>query len=337
MKRRIIGVIGSWEALLVLMLAVVLAVGATHSPVFLTSRTVTAIMGDLSEKSVMVLTMTLIIIVGEIDLSVASTLGLASVTLGLLSAHHWPLPAAILAALVVGVACGAVNAFFVVRQKLPSLVVTLGTLALFRGLASVLIGDRAVSDFPDWFTNFGFANVPGTIIPMPFACFLVLTIVFWWLLSKSYWGRQLYATGLNQETARFSGISVARIKSILFMASGLFAAFAGVIYTAHYSSARSDNGLGYELDVITVTLLGGVSIFGGKGNLVGVLLALILVGTVRKALALADVPNEMHDVVIGALLIFAVLGPNLGRQWSEAWKQRQRAKKTLISEAASPS
>lgn len=147
MKRKVLAVLGSWEALLVLMLVVALAVGAHYSPVFLTPLTVNAIMGDFAEKSVMVLTMTLIIIVGEIDLSVASTLGLASVTLGLLSQHHWPLPAAIFAALLVGVACGAINAFFVVRQKLPSLVVTLGTLALFRGLASVLIGAGAVSSF----------------------------------------------------------------------------------------------------------------------------------------------------------------------------------------------
>jgi len=139
-------------------------------------------------------------------------------------------------------------------------------------------------------------------------------------------GRQIYALGLSAKASEFSGIPVARIKTILFALSGLLSAAAGVIYTARFSSSRASNGLGLELDVITMVLLGGVSIFGGRGRLTGVLLGMILVATVRKALALADVPNEVHDAVIGALLIFAVLGPNLAGMVKERWRASMRAK-----------
>jgi rhamnose transport system permease protein len=226
------------------------------------------------EKAIMALGLTLIIIAGEIDLSVASVLGLSSAILGELVDKGAPLSVAIVAALIAGALCGLFNGLLVARVGLPSLVVTLGTLALFRGLAFVVLGDRAVSEFPKFLTDFGFNTVPGTLIPWPAVVFAVLAVGAFFLLHRSWIGRQLYAIGNNAEASRFSGVEVDRIKIGLFVLSGTLAALAGVVFTARFASARPDNALGFELDVITAVLLGGVSIFGGRGTLIGVVLAL---------------------------------------------------------------
>jgi len=306
--------VARWEGLLVLLLLAAVAFGAAVSPVFLQGSNFSLIVSSAMERAIMALPMALIIIAGEIDLSVASTLGLASAVLGLSWAAGWSLWLGIAAALAVGVAAGLVNGSLVTRLGLPSLVVTLGTLALFRGLAYVLLGDRAISDYPRGFAAFGFANIPGTPLPWSLLLFLPLLAVFLVVLHRGRIGRQLYALGLNAEAARFSGVPVERIKLGLYVASGLLAAAAGVLFTARVSSSRADNAIGLELDVIAAVLLGGVSIFGGRGTLVGVVLSLAVVAVFRNALALANVGPEVQSVAIGGLLILAVLLPNLLRR-----------------------
>jgi len=202
-------------------------------------------------------------------------------------------------------------------------VVTLGTLALFRGLAFVVLGDRSVSEFPQGFTDFGFNTVPGTLIPWPAILFAVLAVVTFFVLHRSWIGRQLYAIGNNSEAARFSGVDVDRIKIGLFVASGTLAALAGVVFTARFASARPDNALGFELDVITAVLLGGVSIFGGRGTLVGVVLGLFLIGALRNSLGLADVGAERQSILIGTLLIVSVMGTNALRGVQERAARRR--------------
>jgi rhamnose transport system permease protein len=255
----------------------------------------------------------LIIISGEIDLSVASVLGLASVILGATWSAGLPLWLGMCIVLVVGALAGLLNGLLVTRLGLPSLVVTLGTLALYRGLAYVVLGDQAVSNFPAAFTNFGFGYLPGTLIPWSFTVFAILALLFIALLHRSWIGRQIYAIGNSQEAARFAGIRVARLKLLLFVLSGLLSALAGIIFTARFSSARPDNALGFELDVVTIVLLGGVNIFGGKGTLVGVILSLFIVGAARNALGLVNVSGDIQNVVVGILLIFSVLGPNVAQ------------------------
>jgi rhamnose transport system permease protein len=201
---------------------------------------------------------------------------------------------------------------------LPSLVVTLGTLALFRGLAYVILGGPAgqiaISNYPAEFTRFGFGTIPGTVIPWSVILFVVLVILFVILLHRTWIGRQIYSVGLNQDASRFSAVRVARLKLSLFVLSGLIAALAGILYTARISSSRADNAAGFELDVIAAVLLGGVSIFGGRGTMIGVLLSLAVVATLRNVLAITNVGPDIQNFAVGGLLILSVLGPNLVRR-----------------------
>lgn len=315
----------SWEALLIVLLLLSMVLGNTLSPYFLTPFNFSLMVEDFVEKALMALPMTFIIIAGEIDLSVASVLGLASVIVGVTWKAGIPLWLGIGMALVVGVIAGLLNGTLVTRLGLPSLVVTLGTLALFRGLAFVILGDQAVSNFPNAFTNFGIGDVPGTLIPWSFVVFVILALLFMVTLHWSWIGRQIYATGINKEAARFAGIQVKRLKLMLFVLSGLIAALAGVIFTARISSSRADNAIGFELDVITVVLLGGVNIFGGRGTLVGVILSLFVIGALRNALGLADVSGDVQNIVVGTLLVFSVLGPNIAQRIQVALSRRRLA------------
>jgi rhamnose transport system permease protein len=313
--KRLKSLLVSWEALLVLLLLIGVVIGSVLSPFFLSSFNLEyALPSNTMEIAIMALPMTLIIIAGEIDLSVASLLGLASVVLGLLWQSGHPLWLAIGAALLVGLVAGCLNGLLVTRLALPSLVVTIGTLALYRGLAYVVLGDQAVSNFPTSFTNLGFGTIPGTEIPWSGLIFAILVVIFVVVLHVSRLGRQLYAMGNNKEAARFSGINVSRVKLMLFILSGVIAALAGIIFTARFSSARPDNALGFELYVVTVVLLGGVNIFGGRGSLLGVVLAIFIVAVLQSVMGLLNISGDIQSLAIGLLLILSVLGPNLARR-----------------------
>ncbi|GHO56968.1 ABC transporter permease [Ktedonobacter robiniae] len=306
--------VGSWEALLLVLLVLVMILGSSLSPYFLSFSNFSLMASDVMEKAIMALAMTLIIVVGEIDLSVASILGLASVVLGVCVRAGLPIGLGMLLVLVLGACAGLLNGVAVTRLGLPSLVVTLGTLGLYRGLAYVVLGDQAVSDFSVVFTNFGFGVVPGTLIPWTVLVFIVLALVFVVLLHWSSFGRRISAVGNNKEAARFSGIRVDRLKLTLFVISGAIAALAGILFTARFASARADNAVGFELDVVTIVLLGGVNICGGRGSLVGVILSLIIIAMLHNALGLANISGDIQNTVIGVLLIFSVLGPNLAQR-----------------------
>ncbi|HET8913322.1 MAG TPA: ABC transporter permease [Ktedonobacteraceae bacterium] len=312
--KRLRSLLFTWETLLVLLLLIGCVIGSILSPYFLSGFNLEyALPSNIMEIAIMALPMTMIIIAGEIDLSVASVLGLASVTLGFLWERGNPMWLAIGAALLVGVVAGYLNGLLVTKLALPSLVVTIGTLALYRGLAYVILGDQAVSNFPTAFTNLGFGTIPGTQFPWSVLIFATLVIIFAVILHFSRLGRQLYAMGNNKEAARFSGINVNRIKLILFVLSGGIAALAGIIFTSRFSSARPDNAVGFELDVVTVVLLGGVNIFGGRGSLLGVILAIFILGVLQNALSLVNISGDIQSLAIGLLLIFSVLGPNIAR------------------------
>ncbi len=324
--KRLKALLISWEALLVILLLIGVVIGSVLSPYFLSSFNLEyALPSNIMEIAIMALPMTLIIIAGEIDLSVASVLGLASVVLGVLWQSGHPLWLAIGVALLVGLVGGSLNGLLVTKLALPSLVVTIGTLALYRGLAYVVLGDQAVSNFPTAFTNLGFGTIPGTEIPWSGLIFAILVVIFVVVLHFSLLGRQLYAMGNNKEAARFSGINVNRVKLMLFILSGLIAALAGVIFTARFSSARPDNAVGFELYVVTVVLLGGVNIFGGRGSLLGVVLAIFIVGVLQNALSLVNISGDIQSLAIGLLLILSVLGPNVARRIQVVIAQRRLA------------
>jgi rhamnose transport system permease protein len=312
-----------WETLLVVLLVAFTLLGTSLSPYFLSASNFSNMTSNLMEKAIMALPLALIIVAGEIDLSVESMAGLSSALLGFVFLLGWPLWIGIPLVLAVGALGGLFNGLLVTRAGLPSLVVTLGTLALYRGLASVVLGPQSVSSWPDWFTNFGFGVVPGTLIPWPFVIFAVLAVAFMFVLHRTWIGRQIFAIGKNKEAARYAGIQVARVKTLLFVLSGTLSALAGIVLTARLSSARADNAQGFVLDVVTATLLGGVNIFGGEGTIAGVVLAIFVIGVLRNGLTLADVSPDVQSVAVGALLILSVAGPTAVRRVRSAWSSRR--------------
>ncbi len=303
-----------WEALLLVLIVLLVFEGTQVSKVFLTGGNFANLTSAVMEVAIVALPMTLIIITGDIDLSVESMMGLGGAILGWLWAAGVPLEVGIPVVLVVGALGGLVNGLLVARGGLPSLVVTLGTLALFRGLANVVLGTRAISNFPPGFTAFGFSNVPGTPIPWTLVVFAILAVVFALVAHATWIGRQVFAIGKNKDAARYSGVRVATLRTTLFVVSGLIAAFAGIILAARFNSARSDNGTGLTLVIVTVVLLGGVDINGGKGTIPGVILAVFTLSVLQSALRLAGVSSDYQNVAIGLLLIGSVTAPYLARQ-----------------------
>jgi rhamnose transport system permease protein len=317
-RRSWMGLLARWETLLVVAIAGLIVLGTFLSPFFLTPGNFANLIAALMEVAIMALPMTLIVVAGEIDLSVESMAGLASSLLGFLWAAGVPLSTAIPIVLLVGALGGLLNGLLVARGGLPSLVVTLGTLALFRGLALIVLGPRGVSNFPPAFTELGFGHVPGTLIPWPFVIFVALAAILGIVLHRTWIGRQIYAIGKNTGAARFSGVRVVRLKTGLFVLSGLVAALAGIILTSRLSSARADAGAGMTLTVVTVVLLGGVNIFGGSGTIPGVALAVIAVAVMQNALRLASVTVEVQSIALGLLLILSVVIPNFAHQAKSA-------------------
>ena len=305
-----------WETLLLVVLLLLVAGGAAASPVFFSGRNFTNLTAAVIEVSIMALPMALVIIAGEIDLSVESMAGLSCAVVGWLFMNGVPVEVAIPIALVLGAAGGLLNGVLVTGFGLPSLVVTLGTLALYRGLALVVLGSEGVSGFPTWFTSFGFGTVPGTPIPWPLLIFVGLAIVLGVVLHAMWPGRQLFALGKNASAARYSGVRVARTKLLLFVLNGTIAALAGVILTARFASSRADIGQGLTLTVVTIVLLGGVNIFGGRGTIPGVVLAAAVLAVLGNVLRLTNVSAEIQSIAVGVLLVVSVIIPNFAHQIS---------------------
>lgn len=302
--------IQTWEGFLVCALIFIIAMNTILSPQFMTLGNQINLFQLSIEKIIVALAMTFIIINAEIDLSVGSMMGLAACAFGYLFQAGVDPVVTIGIVLLIGVAGGAINGFFITKVGLPSLVVTLATLIGFRGLARVLVEDRGITDFPDWFDALG---QQGLIGPIPFAlmAFAALFLVLYVLLQRSGFGRQTYVIGTNREVAAFAGIDTGRHKMILFIMSGLVSAFAGLLYAARVGAVRGDVALGFELDIITMVLLGGVSIFGGSGTLVGTLLAILIVLNLRNGMALLNITGHIQTGVIGILLIASVLLPRI--------------------------
>lgn len=306
-----------WRALVtrefavIALTALVVGYSILNVPNFDGPLTLKFLLQDIAPILLIALPMTLIIVTGEIDLSVASIVGLSSVLLGVFHDNGLSVPVAALLALVAGAACGALNGFLVAYVGLPSLAVTIGTLALFRGVAVGLLGTKAVTGFTESWTDLATGTIGSTSIPLVMIPFVVLAIGFSLLLHFSTFGRGVYDIGLNDEAAHFTGVDVARTKLILFVLSGLVSAFAGVYYTLRFGSARGDNATGMELQVIAAVLLGGVSIFGGRGRLHGVIAGVVLIGVIASALRLERVTVNVTNIIIGLLLVASVIATPL--------------------------
>jgi rhamnose transport system permease protein len=255
------------ETILAALLAVALMVLTTQSTHFFTIENLLNQARLMAEMGIVGLGMTFIIVTGGIDLSVGSILGLTAILLGVFWKNvGLPLPVAIVLAIVSGSLAGLFNGFIITRFKVPPLIATLATLALYRGLAEGISESRSVRGYPEWFYVLGQGDAWG--IPTQLWVFLALAVVAIFILGVTPFGRTIYAIGSNAVAARFSGISVNRSLLAIYTASGFLAAIAGVIFVSRVSTTRSDMGTGLELDVITAVVLGGTSIFGGRGTVI---------------------------------------------------------------------
>jgi rhamnose transport system permease protein len=314
----------SWEGLLVIILGVVFLLNSLIAPNYLSIGNQINLFILSIERIIVALTMTFLIINGEIDLSAPSIMGLAACVAAYLFSQGTDFGTALLISLCVGLVCGLFNGFWIAIVGLNSLVVTLAMLICYRGLARVFLEDRSIGNLPEWFNTLGQKNLVG---PFPFALivFLGLLVFSVVVLHYSGFGRRVFAIGNSKDVARFSGVKVPRIKLILFIASGLVSAFAGLLLAARLGAVRGDLGYGFELDIITMVLLGGVSIFGGSGSLYGVFLSIMIILNIRNGLGLANFSGHVQTGVIGFLLILSVLVPNLAGEFRAALHRRRLA------------
>src|SRR5690348_11199247 len=301
------------ETVLALLLAAALVVLAGQSSHFLTADNLLNQGRLMSEVGLVALPMTFVIVAGGIDLSVGSIFGLAAILLGVFW-HNLglPLPLAMLLALLVGAAAGFFNGLIITRFRVPPLIATLATLALYRGLAEGISQARSVRGYPEWFFVLGQGEVLG--VPTQLWIFLICAVIAAIVLGLSTFGRATYAIGANAVAARFSSIPVDRTILAIYTFSGVIAGLAAIIFVSRVSTTRSDMGTGLELDVITAVVLGGTSIFGGRGTVIGTLLGLVLMQALKNGLALAGVKGDGTIVVIGLILIATIIISNLVRR-----------------------
>jgi len=306
----------SWESLLVLVALGIFIGNSFASPYFLNAWSLSDLTFNFTEKGLIALAMALVIITGEIDLSVASIIALASTLMGLALQLGADTPTLVAVGVGVGILCGAFNGILVTGLKLPSIVVTIGTMSLFRGIAFIILGDQSYNGYPKDFSWMGQGYV-WWVISFELVLFLVAAVTFYVLLHRTNFGRRVFAIGNNATAARFSGVRVDRIKFILFCLTGLMSGIAAVLLTARLGSTRPSIAQGFELDVVTMVVLGGVSIMGGAGSILGVVLAALIIGLVTFGLGLLNVPGIVMTIFTGALLIVVIALPILFRMFRE--------------------
>ena len=305
-------VLTRWESLLAMLLVAVFAGGSALLPNFFDLYNLLDATQNFSEKALIALPMALLIICREIDISVAGTLALSSVAMGLAKGAGLPPALLPVAGIATGAACGLLNGVLVTRFRLPSIVVTIGTVSLFRGLASVVLGDKAFTGYPPLMSDWGQGYFWG-IVPREFVVLIVFALLFAFVLHATSWGRRIYAIGNNPDAARFSGIPVDRYRLALFVLTGAMAGLSAFLLTGRIGSTRPNIATGWELDVITMVILGGVSIAGGAGSVGGVMLAVLTMGLVTYGLALANIPGIYMTITVGMLLLVTIALPRLLR------------------------
>ena len=298
------------EMMLGLLLGTTLIVLSFFSDTFLSTDNLLNQMRLTSEVGLIAIAMTLVIVTGGIDLSVGSIAGLSAILLGIFwKSLGMPLPVACLAALAVAVACGVANGVVITRFGVPPLIATLATMAFYRGLAEGLSEGRSVRGYPESFYVLGQGEILG--LPSQVAILALTALVVGVLLAKTAFGRSVYVIGANETAGRFSGLNVDRVKIVVYGLSGLLSGLAGIILVSRVTTTRSDMGMGWELEAITAVVMGGASIFGGRGTVLGTVLALALIQCLKNGLSLAGVKSDGTIVLIGLFLIAAVLLGNL--------------------------
>jgi rhamnose transport system permease protein len=293
------------EVLLLFLLLAEMALMQSLSPLFLTPDNLIEVVRQSAEIGLIALAMTLVIITAGIDLSVGSIVGLSIIMMGMLwEDAGLPLWVAVLLALLTGTLLGGFNGTLITLIGIPPLIVTLATMAGFRGIALGMSQARSIRNFPEGFLHLGQGYAVG--IPVQVWILAVAALLFHLALTRTAWGRSVFGIGANEAAARLSGVPVNRVKLQVYMLSGFMSALAAVIYAAHVSVAKPDAGLGFELTAITAVVLGGTAVSGGEGGVLGTLIALLMVGFLRSGLTLARVPSEAQDMMVGLLLVLVV-------------------------------
>lgn len=302
----------SWEALLIVVFIAIFVANSFASPYFLNAWNLSDATFNFTEKALIAFAMAMLIIAGEIDLSVASIIALASTAMGLAMTAGAGMPMIVAVGLATGLLCGMVNGVLVAGMGLPSIVVTIGTMSLFRGLSYIVLGDKAFTGYPKDFAYFGQGYVYW-VISFEFVLFALCGLGFYVLLHRTNFGRAVYAIGNNPTAALFSGIRVQRIRFILFLLTGLMSGIAAVCLTSRLGSTRPSIATGWELEVVTMVVLGGVSILGGSGRMPGVVLAAFIMGLVTFGFGLLNVPGIVMSIFLGLMLIGVIALPRLIR------------------------
>lgn len=300
-----------WEWLLLLIFIAIHIMNSQLSPYYLNTYTLLDATMTFLDKAFIALSMTFVIIFGDIDISVGSTVALSSVIMAVLYNAGLSMPLAIISCLLVGITAGFINGILIVKFKeLSAVIVTLSTMILYRGIAYIILEDQAAGGFPMWFNFLGWGYIKN-LIPVILIAFVIAAVIFYLLLHKTTFGRKIFAIGNNDVASLFSGVKVDKIKLIVFTLNGFMAALAALFLTSKMGSTRPNIASGYELDVIAMVVLGGVSTSGGKGRMIGVLLSIFIIGYLRYGLGLVNVPSQVILIIIGALLILSVLVSNL--------------------------
>jgi rhamnose transport system permease protein len=304
----------SWETLLLAVAVAIFIFNSFASPYFLNAWNLSDATFNFTEKAMIAFAMALLIIAGEIDLSVASIIALASTAMGAAVQAGAGTPVLIIVGIGTGLICGAFNGVLVTRWGLPSIVVTIGTMSLFRGISYIVLGDQAYRGYPSEFSFFGQGYV-WWVISFEFVLFAIIALTYAVILHQTNFGRAVYAIGNNPTGALFSGIRVQRVKFILFLMTGLMSGIAAICLTSRLGSTRPSIAFGWELEVVTMVVLGGVNILGGSGSIPGVIIAAFVMGLVTFGLGLLNVPGIVMSIVIGMLLIRVIALPRVWHNW----------------------
>lgn len=304
-----------WEFLLLVIFLVFNVIMSQTSPYYLNVWNLFDMTFIFSEKAIVALIMTFVIITGNIDISVASMMGLSSVSMAALFDAGVNVWIAALFGVGIGTFCGFLNGLIITKLELPAIIITLAMFSFYRGIAYVILGDQAVSGFPKSFSYLGRGYIGDSPVPFVLVLFFVLAITMGLILHKTRFGRMLYAIGWNEQACYASGIPVKKIKLLLFTLSGFFSAVASMFLTSRIGNTRPNIATGFELEIITIVILGGVMITGGIGKMWGVVLSIFLIGTIRYGLGLHNVPGQFMLIVAGSLLIISILVNNTIKQY----------------------
>ncbi len=314
-----------WDTVVAALLVVLLLCSFSFVDNFGNALNLSFLIGNTLPIALIALPMTMLVVSGEIDLSVGSTAGLAGAVMGRLWNAGMAIETIIPLCVLLGVVCGLVNGLLVTRLGLPSLAVTIGTLAAYRGIAQIVLGSDSVTDFPQNYLDFGSGRIGDTFVPRAAVPWLVLLLAAAVVLHATPVGRSLFAVGASPEAARFAGVRVKRLKLSMFVATGTVSALTGVFWVLHYASARYDNATGLELTVITAVLLGGIDFDGGRGTLVGAVAGVFLLGTLQNVMSLVNVSAQSQTLITGVLLVVSVLAPRVAGQVRGARARRRSA------------